>query len=98
MDHKVKALALGVILSTAMLTGCGVAPEVMDHLAVLDSQVASAQSTADEALRLAKAADHIAFSAKEAAATADELARMSIACCDANSHRINKMFHNMQKK
>ena len=95
---KAKALALGVILSGAFLTGCGVPQAVMDHLATLDSQVAAAQSTADEALRMAKAADHIAFQANEAARTADELARMAISCCDANSHRLNTMMHDMQKK
>ena len=98
MDKKAKALALGVILSGAFLTGCGVPQAVMDHLATLDSQVAAAQSTADEALRMAKAADHIAFQANEAARTADELARMAISCCDANSHRLNTMMHDMQKK
>ncbi len=95
---KVTALALSAVLSGAVLTGCGVPQEVMDHLASLDSQVAAAQSTANEALRMAKAADHIAFQANQGAMTADELARMAISCCDANSHRLNTMFHNMQKK
>lgn len=98
MDKKAKALALGAILSGAFLTGCGVPKAVTDHLATLDEQVAAAQKTADEALRMAKAADHIAFSAQQAANTADELARMAIACCDANSHRLNTMMHDMQKK
>ena len=105
MDKKVKALALGAVLSGAFLTGCGVPQDVMDHLAMLDTQVAevqatagAAQSTADEALRMAKAADHIAFQANETAKTADELARMAISCCDANSHRLNTMMHDMQKK
>ena len=98
MDNKAKVMALSAILGAAMLTGCGVPKEVKDHLATLDEQVAAAQGTADEALRMAKAADHIAFSAQQAANTADELARMAIACCDANSHRLNTMMHDMQKK
>ena len=101
MNKKAKALTLGVILSGAFLTGCGGcrAPlEIMNHLALLDSQVAAAQATADEALRMAKAADHIAFQAKEAAKAASELAGMAIACCDANSHRLNTMMYDMQKK
>ncbi len=98
MDNKAKVMALSAIFGATMLAGCGVPQAVKDHLATLDGQVAAAQSTADEALRMAKAADHIAFQAKEAAATADELARMAIACCDANSHRLNTMIHDMQKK
>ncbi len=97
-NTKAKALALSAVLGAAVLTGCGVPQEVMDHLAALDSQVAAAQSTADEALRMAKAADHIAYQGSQAASTADELARMAISCCDANSHRLNTMFHDMQKK
>lgn len=98
MDNKAKVMALSAILGATMLAGCGVPQAVTDHLAKLDEQVAAAQGTADEALRMAKAADHIAFSAQEAAKTADELARMAIACCDANSHRLNTMAHDAQKK
>ena len=105
MEKKVKALVLGTVLSGAFLTGCGVPQAVMDHLMMLDEQVAAAQSTAmaaqgtaDEALRMAKAADHIAFQANQAAQTADELARMAIAGVDANSHRLNTMMHDAHKK
>ncbi len=108
MDNKAKVMAVSVIFGVAALTGCtgsahltkldGQVAKMMEHLGTLDGQVASAQSTADEALRMAKAADHIAFQANQAAMTADELARMAIACCDANSHRLNTMFHNAQQK
>ncbi len=98
MSHKAKALALGAVLGSVLLAGCGPDPKIMEHLSMLDSQVAKAQGTADEALRMAKAADHIAFQAKQAAETSDEVARMAISCCDANSHRLNTMFHKMQAK
>ena len=78
MKNQTKAAALGIVLSGAFLTGCGMAPAMDDdRMAMLESKIEMVQQTADDAF---------------------ELARMAIACCDANSHRLNTMTHNMQKK
>ena len=100
MNHKAKAkaLALGAVLGSVLLAGCGPHPKVVEHLTMLDSQVAEAQKTADEAMRMVKAADHVAHHARSLAEAADEVARTAISCCDANSNRLNTMFHKMQMK
>ena len=91
MNTQSKALALGVILSGALLTGCGAPMNMADQLAEI-------KETADQAMHMAKTAEYNATQAHLLATTADELARKAVSCCDANSHRMNKDMHGMHKK
>lgn len=83
-------------LAIGFTTGCQITPA---PVAPVDP-IPELRAIAEEALRTANTAAYDAATAKEMALTnqeavdsAQETANSAIACCDANSRRMNRMFH-----
>lgn len=95
------ALAVGVT------TGCQITPPPEpppDPIAELRAVAEEALRTANTAAYDAATAKDMAFSAQTAAGSAQETAdyaqeaaHSALACCDANSRRMNRMFHDSMK-
>ena len=91
-------------LAIGFTTGCQITPTVVE--APVDP-IPELRAIAEEALRTANTAAYDAATAKEmalsaqgaansaqeAADYAQEAAHSALACCDANSRRMNRMFH-----
>lgn len=91
---KPKLMVLSAVFASVLLTGCGGGPHGQGMKQAMHSimmRIEAVQAKAEDA-------HHMAVQAKEAAATADEVARMAASCCDANTHRLNSEFHGSQSK
>ena len=94
-------------LAVGFATGCQVTPPVDPP----PDPIAELRAVAEEALRTANtagydsatakdmafAAQSAADSAQETADYAQEAAHSALACCDENSRRMNRMFHDSMK-
>ena len=102
-DKLIKSLQAVALAGTVALgAGCTVTPEEAAEPAV--DPLAEVREIANEALRTANTAAFNAATAKDLAtkaqATADEAFEAAVAaqaCCDANSRRMNVMFHESLK-
>jgi len=97
---SLKALAIAgtvAIASGCTLTGTQEAADTVDPLAEVREIANEALRTANTAAFNASTAKDMAFSAQESADAALEAAAAAQACCDANSRRMNVMFHDTMK-
>ena len=94
--HRVFTLAIatGVIL---VASGCAatITQEDFDSLSSRVSELELSTNTADANAAKAK---ELALEAQQTAEKAQETADSSVACCDANSSRLNRMFQKSQTK
>lgn len=102
-DKLLKSLqALAIAGTVAFAAGCTVtgteeAAETVDPLAEVREIANEALRTANTAAFNASTAKDMALSAQESADAAMEAATAAQACCDANSRRMNVMFHDSMK-
>ena len=101
-DKLLKSLqALAMAGTVAFAAGCTVTgteeAEVVDPLAEVREIANEALRTANTAAFNASTAKDLALSAQESADAALEAAAAAQACCDANSRRMNVMFHDSMK-
>ncbi len=103
-DKLLKSLqALAMAGTVAFAAGCSVtgteeaAGDVVDPLAEVREIANEALRTANTAAFNAATAKDMALSAQESADAALEAAVAAQACCDANSRRMNVMFHDSMK-
>ncbi len=93
--------ALAMVGTVAFAVGCTTSPamesEVVDPLAEVREIANEALRTANTAAFSAATAKDLANSAQETADDALEAAAAAQACCDANSRRMNVMFHDSMK-
>ena len=99
LSKSLKAFAVAGVV--AIGAGCTVTPNEESAPAVT---LADVQALAEEALRTANTADYKAATAKDLATEAQETANLALevangaqACCDANSRKMNVMFHEKSK-
>ena len=96
---QTKIIKVGVLaLSLAMLGGCGNMKEMQASIDSANAAASAAMSKASEAYSLASksqsTASDAALAASKAQATADE----ALACCKANSDKIDRMFEKAMMK
>jgi len=102
-DKLLKSLqALAIVGTVAFAAGCSLtgaqeAADVVDPLAEVREIANEALRTANTAAFNASTAKDMALSAQESADAALEAAAAAQACCDANSRRMNVMFHDSMK-
>jgi len=102
-DKLLKSLqALAIAGTVAFAAGCSLTPaqeaaEAGDPLAEVREIANEALRTANTAAFNASTAKDMALSAQESADAALEAAAAAQACCDANSRRMNVMFHDSMK-
>lgn len=103
-DKLLKSLqALAMVGTVAFAAGCTVtgteeaADTGIDPLAEVREIANEALRTANTAAFNASTAKDMALSAQESADAAMEAATAAQACCDANSRRMNVMFHDSMK-
>lgn len=102
-DKLLKSLqALAMAGTVAFAAGCSItgteeAADVVDPLAEVREIANEALRTANTAAFNASTAKDMALSAQESADAALEAAAAAQACCDANSRRMNVMFHDSMK-
>jgi len=93
--------ALAIAGTVAFAAGCTTSdtmePEVVDPLAEVREIANEALRTANTAAFNAATAKDMALSAQATADEALEAAAAAQACCDANSRRMNVMFHDSMK-
>jgi len=86
---------LAVLVAAIVLSaGCASTTE-MDQLR---SMIEQAQSTADEGVRRAAGAQATADAALQKANEANRSAAQALACCEANSEKIDRMFKKAMQK
>lgn len=92
-DKLLKSLqALAMAGTVAFATGC-----TTTTIEAEGDPLAEVREIANEALRTANTAAFNAATAKETANAALEASTAAQACCDANSRRMNVMFHDSMK-
>lgn len=101
-DKLLKSLqALALAGTVAFAAGCTLSPAedetVVDPLAEVREIANEALRTANTAAASAAQAKDMAGAAQETADSALEAAGAAQACCDANSRRMNVMFHDSMK-
>jgi len=102
-DKLLKSLQALAFAGTAVLaagctvTGTETADDGVDPLAEVREIANEALRTANTAAFNASTAKDMALSAQETADAAMEAATAAQACCDANSRRMNVMFHDSMK-
>lgn len=102
-DKLIKSLqALAVAGTVAFAAGCSLTPasepaDTVDPLAEVREIANEALRTANTAAFNASTAKDMALSAQQTADDAMEAAAAAQACCDANSRRMNVMFHESMK-
>ena len=101
-DKLLKSLqALALAGTVAFAAGCTVTPAseeaAVDPLAEVREIANEALRTANTAAFAAGQAKDMALAAQETADSALEAAGAAQACCDANSRRMNVMFHDSMK-
>ena len=101
-DKLLKSLQALAFAGTAVLAaGCTVTgteeADTVDPLAEVREIANEALRTANTAAFNASTAKDMALSAQETADAAMEAATAAQACCDANSRRMNVMFHESMK-
>ena len=99
-DKLLKSLkALAIAGTVAFAAGCSMTPsmEAADPIAEVREIANEALRTANTAAFNASSAKDLALSAQESADAALEAAAAAQACCDANSRRMNVMFHDTMK-
>jgi outer membrane murein-binding lipoprotein Lpp len=85
-----KTILFATVLAATLLSGCAT-DQMKKDIADAKSAAAAAQQSADAAAATADAADSKADRALSAAQEAQ-------ACCDANSEKIDRMFHKAMMK
>lgn len=103
-DKLLKSLqALAIAGTVAFAAGCSLTPSAQEAASGPDP-LSEVREIANEALRTANTAafnaataKDMALSAQETADNALEAAAAAQACCDANSRRMNVMFHDSMK-
>ncbi len=91
---KVSVLAL----SLAMVGGCADMKKMSSDIEAANAAAASAMSKASEAYSLASKSQSTASDAALAAAKAQATADEALACCKANSDKIDRMFEKAMMK
>jgi len=94
-----KIIKVGVLaLSLAMLGGCGNMKEMQASIDSANAAASAAMSKATEAYNLASKSQSTASDAASAAANAQATADEALACCKANSDKIDRMFEKAMMK
>ncbi len=89
------AIAAGVI---ALASGCATTTFTQEDLDALSSRVGELELKTNTADFNAAKAKEIALEAQETANNAQETADSAVACCDANTQKLNRMFQKSQTK
>lgn len=94
-----KIIKVGVLaLSLAMLGGCGNMKQMQADINAANAAASAAMSKANEAYGLATKSQSSASDAAAAAAKAQATADEALACCKANSDKIDRMFEKAMMK
>lgn len=94
-----KIIKVGVLaLSLAMLGGCGNMKQMQADIDAANAAASAAMSKATEAYNLASKGHGIASDAAMAASKAQATADEALACCKANSDKIDRMFEKAMMK
>lgn len=96
---KSRIIKIGVVaLSLAMLGGCADMKKMSSDIEAANAAAASAMTKANEAYSLASKNQSTASGAASAAAKAQATADEALACCKANSDKIDRMFEKAMMK
>lgn len=96
---QTKIIKISVLaLSLAMLGGCGNMKQMEADISSANAAASAAMSKATEAYNLASKSQSTASEAALAASNAQATADEALACCKANSDKIDRMFEKAMMK
>jgi uncharacterized lipoprotein YajG len=96
---KTKTIKISIIaFSIVMLAGCGNMKQMQASIDSANATASAAMSKASEAHKLASKSQSSASAAASAAANAQATANEALACCTANSDKIDRMFEKAMMK
>ena len=96
---KTKTIQISIIaLSLVVLAGCGNMKQMQASIDSANAAASAAMSKASDAYNLAILNKNSAFEANTAAASAQATADEALACCTANSDKIDRMFEKAMMK
>ena len=96
---KTKTIQISIIaLSLVVLAGCGNMKQMQASIDSANAAASAARTKASEAYNLAILNKNSAFEANSNAASAQATADEALACCAANSDKIDRMFEKAMMK